>query len=117
LSDNLEGRVVLSCRFKTINIGSHLILTELDKRNTMLTSYEEYTGDWIEQIDSLQTMISIPLNLQQNTKFLKIELKNMEFNLAFNLINAMLYAAKTRHYFYDDKLWYFNNYQLGSKFK
>jgi Ca2+/Na+ antiporter len=117
LSDTLNHAVVLTCRFKTLNIGSHLIITELDKKNKELSSFKEYTGDWIEQIDSSQTMIAIPLNLHKNTKFLKIELKNTEFNLAFNLINAMLYPGKTRHFFYDENCWYYNNYQLGKEFE
>lgn len=113
LDEHLNRNIVVSFRIKTENIRCNCIIKQFDKNKLLISSYEEYTGDWTEQIDEDETMFAMPFKLENKTAVLQIELHNTEFDLPFNCINALLYEQHTHHFIKQKNELIYNNYRMN----
>lgn len=116
ISDEYPRQVNLSVRFKTLNIGSQLIITQFDKNNNTIISFQEYTGNRIEQITEKETMILIPFELENQTSRIEISLKNIAFEIPFKINNALLFPNSYNYFQHLNNGWRYNNYDLDHDF-
>lgn len=110
LNDSMGNSLILSLRYKTMNIGSICRITQLDKYEKVINSFDEYTGDWVEQIDDKETLIKIPVQTQTTTSKLIIELKNTEFDISYAIISVLVQKPNSQFFYKQGEHWFYNGY-------
>ena len=107
--------LMISLRFKTRNIGSNCVLTQVDKHGETISTYAEFIGNWIEQIDENESMIRIPVYVASNAAILNVELINKEFDICYLVKKVLVQKVNSHHFYNDGKFWYYNNYKTNIK--